>query len=177
MSQIVDFYKNKRPNSSGKYINEIWSFDNVDLERCHDYIQWLFPLDEGSAYNPDAPILTKEDIELFKTDRNFDDDFNLYDCLDTSLTLMLEFYGFNIVFVITNILIVFNENFNNRYSEWLYPGNHNYLRITRILKSLCLLGKEKEAKAFLDCLKILYKLYPDYIGEKTFGYWCAAVPE
>jgi hypothetical protein len=58
---------------------------------------------------------------------------------------------------------------------WLTPHNHNFLRITRILKCLCLTGLKAEAAAFFTALQFVYTSYADVIGEETLGYWQAAV--
>jgi hypothetical protein len=42
-------------------------------------------------------------------------------------------------------------------SGWITLGNHNHLRITRILKSLLTLGLQEEAVAFYDCLEDIYR--------------------
>jgi len=69
-------------------------------------------------------------------------------------------------------------NFAGKAKVWLSPGNHNYLRITRILRSLTLLGLEAEAKAFLDCLAEIYKseLHKPVpaISDDTMLYWRGA---
>ncbi|NLS93662.1 MAG: hypothetical protein GXX96_15995 [Planctomycetaceae bacterium] len=43
-STILAFYSGWRADSEGRTLDEIraWGFDQ--LERSHDYIQWLFPL-------------------------------------------------------------------------------------------------------------------------------------
>jgi hypothetical protein len=63
--------------------------------------------------------------------------------------------------------------------NWISPGNHNHLRITRILKSLLILGLEEEARAFCECLKDIYraesaKSSPG-ISEVTVSFWQRAV--
>lgn len=40
---------------------------------------------------------------------------------------------------------------------WLTPGNHNFLRITRILSSLATLGLGEHAEAFLHALNAVYR--------------------
>ena len=56
-------------------------------------------------------------------------------------------------------------------------GNHNFLRITRILKSLSLFGLETPARAFLAELKTLYQTDGDTrIDANTWQYWRTAVP-
>ena len=52
----------------------------------HDCTQWLFPLPDPSAFNPDAPIPTRETIETFGADPELRQALR-------SLTRMLDFYG------------------------------------------------------------------------------------
>ena len=70
-------------------------------------------------------------------------------------------------------------NFAAKATGWLSPGNHNHLRIRRILRCLTVLGLEAEAKAFLECLAEFYedeqnKLLPA-ISDETMLYWREAV--
>jgi hypothetical protein len=51
---------------------------------------------------------------------------------------------------------------------------HNYLRITRILTSVRLLGLEEYAEAFYEALGNVYKEYASRIGPETWGYWTNA---
>ena len=70
-------------------------------------------------------------------------------------------------------------NFAAKAGVWLSPGNHNHLRITRILRSLSVLGLEAEARAFFDCLSEIYedeqnKPMPA-ISSETMLYWRGAI--
>ena len=62
-------------------------------------------------------------------------------------------------------------------TNWLTQNNHNFLRITRILKSLRILGKNQEAQAFLVALKAVYAEEKDKIGRTTLHYWTRAVSQ
>jgi Opioid growth factor receptor (OGFr) conserved region len=57
-------------------------------------------------------------------------------------------------------------------------SNHNHLRITRILKSLRLLGLEAEATAFFVCLADIYHVESGKdapgISDETLTFWKAA---
>jgi hypothetical protein len=68
MSRIIPFYENaltihpvgqRGQQFNFKRVVEVWC--NDAWERQHDFIQWLFPLPEASAYNPNAPLLTEQD--------------------------------------------------------------------------------------------------------------------
>ena len=49
-----------------------------------------------------------------------------------------------------------SASFDERSRVWLTSGNHNFLRISRILRSLSLLGHGKNASALLECLEGIY---------------------
>jgi hypothetical protein len=62
-----------------------------------------------------------------------------------------------------------------RDSEWICPCDHNYLRITRILKCLMAFSLKQPALAFYACLEQIYQERSDLIGGETFSYWAGAV--
>ena len=151
-------------------IQKIWAWDYEELEIVHDYIQWLFPLAERSAFNPNAPIVDEEVIQAFHTNPQ------LRENLFKSFLLMLRFYGLqgsedkNGNFIVTK-----SPEYPERRREWICIMNHNYLRITRILKCLTVLGLKSYAQAFYRCLEQIYREESRHIGSKTFQYWTNAV--
>jgi hypothetical protein len=68
-----------------------------------------------------------------------------------------------------------SEDYSIRKNEWICLFDHNYLRITRILKCLIAFGLENEALAFYECLRKIYHQDSDRIGSKTFQYWTNAL--
>ena len=54
-------------------------------------------------------------------------------------------------------------------------SDHNHLRITRILRSLRVLGLEAEAKAFYDALTEVFDASKGHIGQKSMMFWTRAV--
>ena len=162
--KLSAFYARKGTDDRGRRIDEIWSFSNEELESVHDYIQWLFPLAERSAFNPGAPLLDDETIEQFR------EDAALRGNLERSLRVMLDFYGL----AIAGHEILRVPTFGARSRVWLTPHNHNFLRLTRILKSLSLLGLHDRATQLLACLGGIDQLRPGIISEETLRYWQAA---
>lgn len=63
---ILDFYLGQQPNSQGRAIEDIWSWDYQKLEAIHDYIQWLFPLTEKSYFNTSTPTLNDRLFKLLE---------------------------------------------------------------------------------------------------------------
>uniref|UniRef100_A0A8D0CAB3 Opioid growth factor receptor like 1 n=1 Tax=Salvator merianae TaxID=96440 RepID=A0A8D0CAB3_SALMN len=130
------FYKNKIPfKPDGVYIEEVlnkWKGDYEKLEHNHTYIQWLFPLRE-QGLNFYAKELTTYEIEEFKKTKEAIRRFLL------AYKMMLEFFGIKLIDKTGNVTRA--SNWQERFQH-LNESQHNYLRITRILKSLGELGYE-----------------------------------
>lgn len=143
-SALVAFQLGRAPDHRGRTIDQIRARDAAWLEATHDYIQWLFPLPEPSPFNPEAPLLTPADIARFQAEAD------LRDSLHASLMRMRLFY------------------FGRPERPWLTPGNHNFRRLTRILRCLALTGLTDEAATLLADLE---RLDGRIVGETTRHYW------
>ncbi|MEH2364873.1 opioid growth factor receptor-related protein [Nostoc sp.] len=168
-AMLVPFYLGEQRDSEGRTIQEMWTWDFEELECVHNYIQWLFPLPGRSAFNPDSPIVDQEVIQAFQSNPH------LRQNLLRSFTVMLQFYGLQRHDSNGKIVVSQSEDYPNRKREWVCIFNHNYLRITRILKCLMTFGLENEAQAFYECLQQIYRENSDQIGSETFQYWTIAV--
>ncbi|MBD2296319.1 hypothetical protein H6G06_23255 [Anabaena sphaerica FACHB-251] len=169
-SLIVPFYSGSSADIRGRMLAEIWQENYDCLEKTHDYIQWLFPLTERSRFNPNAPILTDDDIQSFQNREE------LRNNLLASLKLMLGFYGLSCQESEDGkVEINIEQSFLERKKIWVHWGNHNHLRITRILRSLYLLGLEVYAQAFFKCLQEIYNLEKGEITKLTFSHWQDAI--
>ncbi len=173
-SEILTFYAGTSADPSGRRLPDIQQWPDNLLEANHDFIQWMFPLVEPSSVHPEAPTLDQETIRAFKARAD------LQENLRNSFLRMLAFYGFEKQ-TPDGPAIRRSAAFAEQSSEWLWPGNHNHLRITRIIKSLRLLGLEAEAKAFFKCLS---ELYAEETGRgipritaTTFQFWSSAAED
>lgn len=253
--QIVAFYD---PDVAGGDIHgrthqEILGWSDRDLERSHDYIQWLFPLSEGSVFNYNAPIVNARVLEAFRSSPI------LQRRLNTSLMRMLRFYGFTISsrprpdgesgngnaaehevdtasptdseetteanensppqdqisaaatdnnagpaeanessessasgtgagstatdqalpapLDVPDYDIIRGPNWDVASRNWAVPIDHNHLRITRILRSLRLLGLEKECNSFYQALKHTFDDPKIRIGQRSMKFWTRAVTQ
>ena len=136
-SAILEFARGGTDHR-GRTRESILARDDCWLEATHDFIQWLFPLPEPSRYNPQAPILRATDIAAFR------EDATLRAGLLHATRRMLQFYGFEPPW-----------RWPAAEAGWISPGNHNFLRISRILRCLALLGCEAQAAGFLQKLERL----------------------
>jgi Opioid growth factor receptor (OGFr) conserved region len=144
---LLGFYRGTDVDNRGRRLDEILAWDDERLEAVHDFIQWLFPLGEPSQFNLAAPLLTPADIREFRTDPM------LRDNLLRSAARMFGFYGFELSDAGGRFAVGPGAQFDQR-RHVVYGGfNHNHLRITRILKSLSLLGLGDVARGFLIAMR------------------------
>ncbi len=166
---LVSFYRGQEANINGVTLEQILGWDDTRLESVHNYIQWLFPLKTVSGPNPTAPILDNATIQTFQNDPA------LKNQVLRSFRKMLTFYGLQMD---ENTKVISRAaNFNARASVWLHnpSGHHNFLRISRILLSMNLLGLGAYSKSFFEVLvDIKRNEGKNAINNTTLGYWESA---
>lgn len=248
---IVHFYDPhiQAKDGHGRTLEDVLSWDDVQLERSHNYIQMLFPLPEGSMFNWDAPVI---DLEVMTAFRSRDE---LRAQLRRSFERMLTFYGFATYnsrkdnsdseedkeaklgaqdsngateaaassapsstetsatnapkdqeandATKTNIKtdetgnptsstpsldsitpskqttpspyhITRGSNFPRNSRNWAVRRDHNHLRITRILRSLRVLGLQRESEAFYVALRDVFDDPSVRISNDSMMYWTRA---
>ena len=146
-SHIVLFLKGKIPDYKGRSLAQLRCMAHYRIEEAHDVIQWMFPTDIKSKYCKDAPILNQEDIDTIKSDEKIQEN------LQMSLQRMIRFY--------------------EKDDVWLTKYNHNFNRITRILRCLWLAGMKHDYVCFQKVLDDIYCDYYDVIGDSIY-YWKGA---
>ena len=171
-SKLIAFYRQAGTDHRGRSLAHIRGLSLEELEATHDFIQWLFPLPEPSSASEDAPLLSQADIRRFTSDQFLRAELVL------SLEVMLRFFGLRLRGREGALKpeVGRAEDFAERRLIWLYAHSHNFLRITRILRALYLLGCSAQAAAFLRCLESIYAEFDDAVGARTMTYWRNAVP-
>src|SRR5437868_4959435 len=139
---IVAFFSGAH-DVAGRTLTDVLAWDDERLEAVHDYIQWVFPTRRPSGVNPFAPLITDATV------RAFEQDATLRERLRDGLDRMLSFYG---LAWSGRRIVIDASRFPVRSLVWLQPGNHNHLRLTRIVESLATLGLTREAQALQRCL-------------------------
>lgn len=123
-SPIRRFLEGDGVDRAGRTIAVVLAFGDADLERHHDFIQWLFPLPEPSAAVPGSPVLTAADVEALKGSPRAQSN------LAAAAARMGLFY--------------------DRTDHWLRHSDHNHRRISRIIRSLRILVGDPAADRFRD---------------------------
>jgi len=160
MTRLLDFYRGTGTDGAGRTIAQVWAFSDDAMEEHHDFIQWLFPLREPSRFNPDAPLLSDGDIAAFRTEPL------LREHLLRSLDRFLGFLGLER----STGAVRLGRDFAGKREVWVYP-NHNWLRITRVLHCLGLLGLDEERAALFQGLSGLRERGEAHIPPDTWRYW------
>ncbi|MCJ1364331.1 hypothetical protein MMC16_003441 [Acarospora aff. strigata] len=167
---LVRFYEH--PNGGedfrGRTLSSILNWRDDDLEYVHNFIQILFPLPEGSPINSQAPVIDRATFEAFHSRPE------LRARLRESFVRMLSFYGFALQETGGELKISPAANFRTAAKNWFQPYSHNHLRITRIIRSLRVLGLEREAEAFFLALRELSPAGDRKISTTSWRYWTRA---
>ena len=119
------FLKNEESDFKGRSLSEIWNYSDEEIEKPHDFIQLIFPLNKPSRSAFHGYYLDNEEqIEIIKNDENIKNN------------IIRSAYWF--------------LSFLKRNNHWKSGYNHNQLRITRIIECLKLLVSDIEAKKFYN---------------------------
>ena len=156
------FYSNTLNAIGAGKIETILRWNDNMLEDCHCYIQWLFPVDDlVSRFNAHSSLLSSSEIDFIVTDPVASLRYAY------AFDRFLRFLGFRVLWR--------QKKIQRAWDERLYAINsspHNFMRITRILKSMKLLGLHEYKSELLQALKyeVEHGLWPR--GRNSlYQYW------
>lgn len=155
-TNLLQFYLGLASDNEGRMLKDILTWqDPKQWESSHSFIQWVFPLQEPSKFNPNAPLLDEETLELFKASET---------CMKNA-----------------SLAYVFAQRFlwQQFGVGWLNKGDHNHLRITRIIKFLHLVGYPIAAKTVYHTVVKIARGKPEAVSPVTLQFWreAAGIPE
>ncbi|KAI1381196.1 opioid growth factor receptor conserved region-domain-containing protein [Hypoxylon crocopeplum] len=154
IDQLLNFYDPfiGGTDHQGRRFDDIISWPADRLESTHDFIQLLFPLPEPSQSAPTSPVLTVEATRYFRGHLGLKDNMKL------ALVCMMSFYGFQVDWSpCGTVVTIVPKNVQNPYVRWYVDSSHHHRRITRIIRSLRVLGLLNESTtvwtAFRDAIE------------------------
>jgi len=145
LTDVLNFLEQTSGDHRKRMIIDIWAWHDDEWENEHDFIQWLFPLNEKSMSVPNAPVIREPEVSWIK------DSTLAQDSLRRSTERYKEFLA------------------QEKY--WKLPNNHNHLRITRVIKSLRMLCGDEKANAFKHWVAGQLGDKIDRINIKTKQFW------
>ena len=148
MTEIVGFLEGKTPDHRGRILAMLLQQTDHQAETNHDYIQWLFPLDEPSRSVNGAPVLTELDI----------DEIRQSSLAQANLGESARWF----------------LGFLQRNNHWITKYNHNHLRITRVIRSLRLLASDEVADEFRDKVLAVVGDNLNLVDQKARGFWTSS---
>jgi hypothetical protein len=166
-TELYNFYCHKGTDAAGRTFDDIMAFNDEQLEKVHDYIQWIFPSLTPSGSQPQSPILDEETISVFKQSYIFSKRFH------DALIKIFHFWNIPVI----KGESISTDDMNTEGFEWLLRGNHNQLRISRVLESTRLLGyKDVTRDLFNKLVKFVGNTQPyqHQLTAKNIAYWYQA---
>jgi len=148
VTEIVSFLEGKTPDYRGRTFAMLLQQSDHQAETTHDYIQWMFPLDEPSRSVNGVPVLNELDIEEIRQSS----------LAQANLAKSTSWF----------------LGFLERNDHWVTKYNHNHLRITRLIKSLRLLASDEAADEFRDKVLALAGDNLNLVDQKARGFWRSA---
>ena len=115
------------------------------IESTHDFIQWLFPIENERSRGASIPDLTDEEVEMIKESEEAQKSMLL------SASRMRRFWSKN--------------------QHWVTEHDHNHLRKTRCIKSLRLLVSDEEAQKMKIWLSSVLGPNAKLISSTSLNYW------
>lgn len=165
------FYRGDGVDHKGRRIEDVLRLSVREMEETHDYIQWLFPLTEPSSVSMHAPVLGERCIATLTDDPHF------RATLRRAFDKMLGFYGLKLIGAGPTARITKAAFYERQARNWLTPDNHNFMRLTRIMRSMVLFSEHVLARALLFCLQEIAGHSPEIVSANAQRHWRQAVPE
>ena len=142
---IVEFLEGSGTDRQNRKLKDIWLMQHSEIENTHDFIQWVFPLNEPSSAVPGSPVLSVSEIDAIRSSQTAKEN------LSKSASWYL--------------------NFLSKNQHWVTRYDHNHLRITRTLKSLDLLISKKDAVSFKSAIFKILGSRIDLIDTRAMRFW------
>ena len=145
---VLHFLEGAIPDGRGRTLSMIMALDDQAIESTHDFIQWIFPLDEPSRSHPGAPVLDLFEIEEIKSS-------------DVALENLMQSADWYFGFL-------------QRHDHWIRQYDHNHLRISRAIKSLRLLVSDEVADRYKAAILDFLGGSISAISERSREHWLNA---
>ena len=145
---FYNFLLNEEIDFKGRFLSDIWAFNDNEIENCHDFIQMIFPLNKPSkAVFHNYYLNDKYEVDQIRKNQK----------INTNLIKSKAWF----------------LGFLKRNNKWKKYSDHNQLRITRIIECMRLLVSNNEADHFYSTIISMLGSNSN-INKKTLEFWLKA---
>lgn len=157
----IAFMRGEISDHVGNYIDSYFKMTEEEMESCHGWVQWAFPIDTVSKFNSKAPLLDVNGDEIFW--------YQASETIIKNHERIIEQY-------MNSIGICINDDCNDidlvKFFKVVdFPDNHHILRISRLIKHLNLTGYSLLAESLVNELLEIVINYPERFNSDTVAYW------
>ena len=143
-----EFLTHRGKDFKERTLQDIWSYSDTDIERRHDFIQVIFPLNKPSQAVSHGYYLDTQDlVNQIKTNKE----------AVTNISKSSQWFF----------------SFLERNMYWNTRHDHNQLRITRVIECLRLLVSDEEADNFYNNVLELIE-DNNQVNTRTLNFWSNA---
>ena len=143
-----EFLTHRGKDFKDRTLQDIWSYSDKEIERRHDFIQVIFPLNKPSQAVSHGYYLDTQDlVNQIKTNKE----------AVTNISRSSQWFF----------------SFLERNMYWNTRHDHNQLRITRIIECLRLLVSDEEADNFYNNVLELIE-DNNHVNTRTLNFWSNA---
>ena len=143
-----EFLTHRGKDFKERTLQDIWSYSDKEIERRHDFIQVIFPLNKPSQAVSHGYYLDSKDlVNQIKTNKE----------AVTNISRSSQWFF----------------SFLERNMYWNTRHDHNQLRITRVIECLRLLVSDEEADNFYNNVLELIE-DNNQVNTRTLNFWSNA---
>ncbi len=143
-----EFLTHRGTDFRDRTLQDIWSYSDTEIERRHDFIQVIFPLNKPSQAVSHGYYLDTQDlVNQIKTNKE----------AVTNISRSSQWFF----------------SFLERNMYWNTRHDHNQLRITRVIECLRLLVSDEEADNFYNNVLELIE-DNNQVNTRTLNFWSNA---
>lgn len=157
-NHAMDFLRGTRTDHQCRTVFNYMDLSGAEWEYNHDIVQWAFPTHVASAFNAESPVVVPGRVEH---------EYDLEALQERLLGLMQNY--------LRSINIEMNSGEFKLIGNEFEPPQHNMLRITRLITSLRLFGKEDLAKKLYFFMMTLARRFPRTINTTSVVFWRQAM--
>jgi hypothetical protein len=144
---------NAMEHANGAIDGPLYQWDDDSLEKCHCFVQLVFPTFDSSQFVGEAPYIDPTFLKLLASvkDSCSREEYDalihqIQNVLIINFERIARFWGIgwrNGAFAVVN---------HAKFTNATKVNTHNKQRMTRVLIAICALGMKKTAKQFYRCL-------------------------